>query len=442
MLDFPDHPISLLLKEKIPNYERWALGKRRWVVEEEAKVEQERVQALNAASLYALEGVHRRQDALTGKVLELNATMTQVKLLLERIDSNLSTNGGQQTQLPGRPDSDSEQRDVSTPTAENDTARNQPGQNLARSNDDDVTAPPEANDNEQEPPALEGPSGTQLPPSVPIPAFTTQMPNRMIELLQVWTDRNLEAYVGRNQRDWPSKITQAFNKFHYLIKTIKARADRLKVSMFVAAQSCDKERKDKGIKGRTLYQYFLWLKAQDANVVRRRKRRRTEVDDDVEGNIVPVTDTLAGTGVGQQDAEEADVFSDEDDLPIGSLLQQRQQQTAASRRPQTATHQATLRQMFNVDMSRRQQLRHPRPQMPSAIGWQMPRRYVNLSTQPRPSTNRQQGARGGQSRPNNRRRRLTVVQDQVLDAEAEAMAGDGSEGFNQRTSGGAARWRP
>ena len=218
---------------------------------------------------------------------------------------------------------------------------------------------------------------TLLPPSTPVPSFDTKLPKSMTLLLHTWNDRTLESYRGRNQRDWPSNIAQAYNKYLYLYDYIKARAERMGTTEAAAAADCDKERKEKKLGGRSVYKYYEWIKIQDTSIKRRRKR------------------SGVGTTTAERENESSSNdsrFDSDDDEPLAHIVMNQQQAgtNVTSSRPsvhhqrpmltQARFYQQSLRDMYMQSQLQRHLSRHPPAQLPRQIGPPVPMGRFNLQS--------------------------------------------------------------
>jgi hypothetical protein len=122
--DFPDHPMSHLLKvsiyygflllsnnfspcylkfqNKLPNYERWAARQRIWVDEKIKSRDVDEVSALEAASKGAFYSIHRRMDGIETTMASNSARLAKVERTNQTLLEQNSTMLGMLQQLTGR----------------------------------------------------------------------------------------------------------------------------------------------------------------------------------------------------------------------------------------------------------------------------------------------------------------------------------------------------
>ena len=412
--DFPDHPVSNLLKNQINGYDRWAMHQRRWVHEKEQRVEADRIAALNNAAREAFENLLTRQIHVEQQLQGISVLIAQVKHALEqRLIADVTENNQVENQPGRQPHQVQEQPPIG-------------GQRRSS------TTVAEESKTGTETSVVEQRTEQNLPASTPIPAFDTSLPKNMVVLFNMWNDRGLELFRGRNQRDWPSNTKQAYNKFLYLVDTIKERAVRMGTTEAAAAVSCDAERRAKGLEGRSVYKYWKWLKEQDSNVVRRRKRRRSlnneteqksDSDSDLELNLTQFSERHATATATR---------------PSVVNVHAQQRRVPVTERTTAAPSQRTMFDFATAAATHRQQrqmaMRPPPRQLPQTIGPQFPTHFVNLATH-RPHRPVPDQRRWNSAPARGRRGRLTVIDPTVAATEDILEEADG-ERQNTYTSGG------
>ena len=97
--DFPDHPMSQYLTDRIPDYRAWAVVARREAKDLEEAREQDRITALNGASQAAFEASNNRMDTISRDVADLHTKLDQVLNFLANLSGAIPHLVNQQQQL-------------------------------------------------------------------------------------------------------------------------------------------------------------------------------------------------------------------------------------------------------------------------------------------------------------------------------------------------------
>jgi len=234
---FPHHTVSLILKQKFPNYEVWAMNARVALAEREQAAEVAEVDSLNAASRAAFANVTRRiegiditirnnHEALMRHMLASNRRLPEVNQLLPGQQFYPAHEGVPQIR-------------------HNHRVLQLPNVNVALRNTPET------------------------------PAVPAKMAMTFVQLLlQHEESGGLARFDNARKGHWPSKMQQAFGKRQYLYKRILLRARLAPATQeeserkVAAARRLDTERG-----GRTMPQFLEFLKDLDQNTQHRQPRR-------------------------------------------------------------------------------------------------------------------------------------------------------------------------
>ena len=291
--DFPDHPMSQLLKNRIQGYQTWARNARREVKVREESVQVDKVRHLNDATRAAFtsmestvadlhKNLHREMmgsfastlrayDAQESKVEALSSKILDVDRKLDEI-KGLIVQGGAQRNAAVPP---------TTLFLQHTPLPHQGPQRRLL-----LPALPERSDPRQITPNngvqahRRGTVNTVLRPTPAAPALTPLEHKTPSQILREHETLDLERWRDLNKKHWAKGNPMNYSRRLYIHTRITERARFIrgaysthKEKMEAAAEAMTNEMKDKGYK--SLYPYIKWLKANDESTPKRKKRRTT-----------------------------------------------------------------------------------------------------------------------------------------------------------------------
>ena len=231
---FLHNTVSLVLKEKFPNYEGWAMNARVAFAEREQAAEVTEIDSLNAASQAAFANMTRRVEGIDITIQNNHeALMRQILASNRRPLPQVIKLPGQQFYLQGVPQIRHNPRLLELPNV-----------NVALQNNPKT------------------------------PAIPARMATTCVQLLlQHEESGGLASFDNARKQHWPDK-TRAFSKRQYLYKRILLRARRSPATQeeserkVVSACHLDTERG-----GLTMPKFLEFLNEQDKNMQHRQPRR-------------------------------------------------------------------------------------------------------------------------------------------------------------------------
>lgn len=261
--DFPNHAISKLLLDKIPQYEIFAMEARKNVEVALEHFPVDSLKALNDDAREAFDAI--RADYTTSKEAQ-RVQFAELRGRMSRVESSL---GGlhdllqrQNQQIQQILHNQQQQRDAA-PAAT--SARNEAAQDAV------VRRPPSARN---------GPNGRRMIGNgneylgtLPrLPNFDKQMPRTLPELVYMWNNLQLGRYVNANKGGWPQPLRLGYSRRLYLIRAVEFTAEANNESFEEAKDRLEAERK---ALGQTLSQFLTTLKTQDNSIQPRNRRKKS-----------------------------------------------------------------------------------------------------------------------------------------------------------------------
>jgi hypothetical protein len=266
IFDYPSHPLSNWLKNSIPNYETWAHATRRLVLAKTQAFDLDRVSALNAASLNALNTLHGRLDHAEEENKTLKATLARQdvkmqQMLLDVLQALQANNQQQQQQHePQHEHQGQEQQQEQQQQQQQQPAPPPP-------------PPPPPQQQQRTAPRLQRNVTVALQSTPRLPTLQKGMPKTMALLQAAWRANNLDTFLSNEQREWPHSLVIRYEKHLYLMRHIQSEmAPNVHSTEEESAAAADLLIAQFGFK--TVNKFLKHLKTNDRSVVGRTYRGR------------------------------------------------------------------------------------------------------------------------------------------------------------------------
>lgn len=256
--DFPNHEVSIMLRNLFPTYENWALEARRWVDEKQNTLEESKVALLEGASQAAF-------NVLTRQIEQLHAGIsTEIKQAVAQTEQKFEQSMRQVFMLPQGGSQWNVSQNAYTsfsfvPPQSSRLPLPAPPTHVVP-----LGGPPQIQQNNDALAALRG--------SPRMPEIPKELPLSIFEVLKQHQQRKLDTFKNSTKQHWPDPLRLAFSKRKYLYEQICKRAALFSGSdaerMDKAARRMDEER---GVS--SVNSYLEQLKQNDSTVKRRAPKK-------------------------------------------------------------------------------------------------------------------------------------------------------------------------
>ena len=250
----------LKLQERIPNYHRWAIAKRREVQERINSYDSDKIERLNEASqdaFHNLKASNLRLEEKVNSLLQANSELTK------RVDSCLAAMKTREQDIRAREDylnrklaSLLDAAPANPPLRAQANARINP--RTRTTNDQPMMGLRDASRPRQ-------------------PSLPSKFGKSFVQNLQTWRSHNCEEFVQCGQSEWQSTTKSRFNKYHTAMLCIKKKQeDENFLTIDQAAKSLDDELQKSKM---NMTDFLASKRTEHPQIVSRNKRKKATISD-------------------------------------------------------------------------------------------------------------------------------------------------------------------